>query len=101
MNPDARVVLVTSASSGIGLGGRAPARVNGWRVIGSRRRPGEPVEDVDTRLMDVSEDRSVAECIEGVLRDYRQIHAVINNAGASASLSNVCTRYRVRAREVM
>jgi len=82
MNPDARVVLVTGTSSGIGLAVASLLASTGWRVVGTRRRPGEPVEGVDIRMMDVSDDRSVAECVEGVMRDYGRIDAVINNAGA-------------------
>jgi len=82
MTPDARVVLVTGTSSGIGLAVAHLLASTDWRVIGTRRRPGERVAGIDTRLLDVCDDRSVADCIEGVVRDYGRIDAVINNAGA-------------------
>lgn len=79
---DQRVIVVTGTSSGIGRAVAALLATEGWRVIGTRRRAGEPIEGVDARLMDVVSDQSVSDCVTSVLRDYGRIDAVINNAGA-------------------
>lgn len=82
MKTHARVVLVTGTSSGIGLAVAKRLASTGWRVVGTGRRAGERLDGIDSRVMDVIDDRSVTECVASVLTDYGQLDAVINNAGA-------------------
>jgi NAD(P)-dependent dehydrogenase (short-subunit alcohol dehydrogenase family) len=90
--PDAPVVLITGASSGIG---RATARrfaARGWRVFASMRRPEkgeELLHDARHRgwwleipALDVTDDRSVDAAVAGVLASTGgRIDVLVNNAG--------------------
>jgi NAD(P)-dependent dehydrogenase (short-subunit alcohol dehydrogenase family) len=85
-------ILVTGTSSGIGLQSAITLSRAGYAVVATVRRP-ESVEAVlaladqaqvalDVRRLDVTSDRSVAECVDAVLEEHGAIHALVNNAGA-------------------
>jgi NAD(P)-dependent dehydrogenase (short-subunit alcohol dehydrogenase family) len=73
-----RVVLVTGASSGIGLACAAHLAGRGYRVYGTSRRPST---DILTLTMDVTADRSVEQAVASVLDREGRLDIVVNNAG--------------------
>ncbi len=88
-----RTVLVTGTSTGIGLEAALAAARAGWRVVATMRDPGrsqrlllaaqEAGVEVEVRELDVTLPRSVAECVDAVVRDHGRLDAVLNNAGAA------------------
>ncbi len=80
---DAKVILVTGASSG---NGRATARLlaqRGHRVFGTSRNPAgaEKSPNVELVALDVQSDASVAACVKSVLDQAGRLDVLINNAG--------------------
>jgi NAD(P)-dependent dehydrogenase (short-subunit alcohol dehydrogenase family) len=87
-------VLITGTSSGIGLTTAIAAARAGWRVVATMRDTGRAtalrdaaatagVTDlIDIRALDVVDAEAAAACVDGVVRDYGRLDAVINNAGA-------------------
>jgi NAD(P)-dependent dehydrogenase (short-subunit alcohol dehydrogenase family) len=87
-------VLITGTSSGIGLTTAIAAARAGWRVIATMRDIGKATalrdaataagvgDLVDIRALDVVDAEAAAACVDGVVRDYGRLDAVINNAGA-------------------
>jgi NAD(P)-dependent dehydrogenase (short-subunit alcohol dehydrogenase family) len=77
-----RVVLVTGASSGIGLACATHLAGRGFRVYGTSRRAaaGTP-GDVTMLTADVTDDRSVEQAIATVLDREGRLDIVVNNAG--------------------
>ncbi|MEV6243784.1 SDR family oxidoreductase [Lentzea sp. NPDC051838] len=82
------VVLVTGTSSGIGLATAVQAAAAGHQVVATMRdtsradalRAASP--DIDVRRLDVTDSDSITAAIDGVIRDYGRLDAVVNNAGA-------------------
>ncbi|MEV0534234.1 SDR family NAD(P)-dependent oxidoreductase [Kitasatospora sp. NPDC050463] len=95
MTPDRGVVLVTGASSGIGLAVAVTAARAGFTTVATMREPGradalrEAADRagvrVDVRPLDVTDAGSVAACLDGVRGAYGRLDAVVNNAGVSNS----------------
>ena len=89
----ARTVLITGASSGIGLATAVAAARSGWTTVATLRDPGRAgaLRDaaersgvsIDVRQLDVTEPASIAACIHGVVGDHGGLHALVNNAGAA------------------
>jgi NAD(P)-dependent dehydrogenase (short-subunit alcohol dehydrogenase family) len=76
------VVLVTGASSGIGLCCAEYLASRGYRVYGgSRRATSSPL--VESIVLDVRDDRSVRAAVDGVIAREGRIDILINNAGVS------------------
>jgi NAD(P)-dependent dehydrogenase (short-subunit alcohol dehydrogenase family) len=80
-----KVVLITGASSGIGLATAVTAARAGWHVIATMRSPEkahalrETVEGVEVRRLDVTDAASIEHCFAGI----EKLDAVVNNAGVS------------------
>lgn len=95
MNDDARVTLVTGASSGIGRAVAVRAARNGDHLALLARAEG-PLEDTaeecraagaaSARALpcDVGDDAAVAACVREVLTQHARIDAVVNAAGVVA-----------------
>jgi NAD(P)-dependent dehydrogenase (short-subunit alcohol dehydrogenase family) len=78
----AKVVLVTGASSGLGLAIARALAAKNHRVFGTARTPRTGTsEGVTSLYLDVTQDESVGACIAEILRVAGRIDAVINNAG--------------------
>jgi len=81
-NENQRVVLVTGASSGIGLACTTLLAGRGFRVYGtSRRGAGNPVSNVTMLTADVTDDQSVDQAVAAVLDREQRLDIVVNNAG--------------------
>ncbi len=81
---EAKVVLVTGTSSGIGQCCAEHLVKRGYRVFGGQRRLPDPagaVPGLQVLRLDVDDDQSVAEGVDEVLRSAGRLDAVVNNAG--------------------
>jgi NAD(P)-dependent dehydrogenase (short-subunit alcohol dehydrogenase family) len=77
-----RVVLVTGASSGIGLACATHLAGRGYRVYGtSRRATTGPASSVAMLVADVTDDHSVEQAVAAVLEREGRLDIVVNNAG--------------------
>lgn len=76
-----KTVLITGASSGIGLACARGLAARGMRVFGTSRRPGPFGEPFEFVTMDVTDDDSVAAAVDQVLARAGTIDVLINNAG--------------------
>jgi NAD(P)-dependent dehydrogenase (short-subunit alcohol dehydrogenase family) len=79
------VVLITGVSSGIGRETAQLLAQRGARVFGTVRDLGraDPIAKVELVLMDVTDDKSVRDGAESVLKNAGKIDILINNAGIS------------------
>jgi NAD(P)-dependent dehydrogenase (short-subunit alcohol dehydrogenase family) len=78
-----RVVLITGASSGVGLSTARLLSRRNHKVFGTSRNPpsGETIPDVEMLPLDVRADDSVRACVEAVSSRVGRIDVLINNAG--------------------
>jgi NAD(P)-dependent dehydrogenase (short-subunit alcohol dehydrogenase family) len=82
MDKEKRVVLVTGASSGIGLACATHLAGRGYRVYGTSRRSGfGPAGGVAMLVADVTDDHSVEQAVAAVLEREGRLDIVVNNAG--------------------
>lgn len=80
------VVLVTGASSGIGLETVKLFQSKNWNVAATMRSPEknedlQKIADVETFRLDVREVESIKAAIAGAIEKFGRIDAVVNNAG--------------------
>lgn len=79
-----KVVIVTGASSGIGLSMATYLSNSGFKVYGGSRKA--PHSDVFTSLeMDVTSDKSVSAAIKSIIKKEGRIDVLINNAGVGSA----------------
>jgi NAD(P)-dependent dehydrogenase (short-subunit alcohol dehydrogenase family) len=78
--PGGRVMLVTGASSGIGLCCAAFLTERGYRVYGASRSA-TTAPGATPLALDVTNDASVAQAIETILAREGRLDALVNNAG--------------------
>lgn len=78
-----KVTLVTGASSGIGREIAQHLAQRGARVFGTARHPksASPVPGVELIRMDVTDDASVSEAIQGIVQQAGPVEVLVNNAG--------------------
>ncbi len=79
-------ILITGASSGIGLATAHAFAARGWRVAATMRRPADvgeltTIADLTVLPLDVTEPASVTEAVGRVVAEFGRIDAVVNNAG--------------------
>jgi NADP-dependent 3-hydroxy acid dehydrogenase YdfG len=78
---EARVGLITGASSGIGRATAARLSGAGHIVYGTSRNPDQTSYPWRMLALDVCDDASLAAAVDGVLAEQGRIDAVVNNAG--------------------
>jgi len=78
-----QTVLITGASSGIGLSIANELNDHGFRVFGTCRDPAKHRETVPFEMLelDITSDSSVQHCMDSVLSQTHSIDVLINNAG--------------------
>jgi len=81
-----KVVLITGASSGIGLETAKLFQSKNWKVAATMRSPEkaedlQKIADLETFRLDVIDVESIKAAIAGVLEKFGRIDAVVNNAG--------------------
>ena len=78
-----KVILVTGASSGIGLLIANKLHNEGFTVFGTSRNPEKYRNKVPFRLLslDVTSDQSIRNCINRLMLEVQTIDVLINNAG--------------------
>jgi NAD(P)-dependent dehydrogenase (short-subunit alcohol dehydrogenase family) len=89
-----RTVLITGASSGIGLATAVASARAGWNTVATMRDPGradalrQAAEEagvgdlVQVRRLDVVDPVLVAACLEQTVAEFGRLDALVNNAGA-------------------
>ncbi|MBV9879541.1 MAG: SDR family oxidoreductase [Gemmatirosa sp.] len=77
----AQVVLITGASSGIGLECARYLAERGYRVYGTSRRDAPTGERFTMLRMDVTDDGDVARTVDTVMQAESRIDVLVNNAG--------------------
>jgi NAD(P)-dependent dehydrogenase (short-subunit alcohol dehydrogenase family) len=86
MNIKDSVALVTGASSGIGESTAKRLALAGYKVYGTSRREGPPVQRSFEMLpLDVTRDESVEAAVTKVIRQDGRIDLLVNNAGFSVA----------------
>jgi NAD(P)-dependent dehydrogenase (short-subunit alcohol dehydrogenase family) len=78
---DPKVVLITGASSGIGKACASHLASLGHTVYGTSRKGGDASGSIRMIPMDVTDERSVADGVERVVREAGRLDALVNNAG--------------------
>jgi NAD(P)-dependent dehydrogenase (short-subunit alcohol dehydrogenase family) len=81
-----RVVLITGASSGIGLHTAKLFQTKNWKVAATMRTPEKAedlkkIVDIECFRLDVTDVESIKAAIEATLEKFGRIDAVVNNAG--------------------
>ena len=81
-----KVVLITGASSGIGLHTAKLFQTKNWKVAATMRTPEKAEElakivDVECIRLDVTDNDSIRSAIAATLEKFGRIDAVVNNAG--------------------
>jgi short-subunit dehydrogenase len=87
MEPEAKIALVTGASSGIGRSIARALADRGHRVFGTTRDPSRSEPDRSTELLplDVRREDSVRACVAEVLRRAGRVDVLVNAAGYGLS----------------
>lgn len=78
-----KTTLVTGVSSGIGREIAQLLAARGARVFGTVRDPktAKPIPGVEMVRMDVTDDASVSEAVQGIVRKAGPVQVLVNNAG--------------------
>jgi short-subunit dehydrogenase len=78
-----QVTLVTGVSSGIGREIAQLLAQRGARVFGTARNPksATPIPGVEIVRMDVTDDASVSEALQGIIQKAGPVEILVNNAG--------------------
>jgi NAD(P)-dependent dehydrogenase (short-subunit alcohol dehydrogenase family) len=81
-----KTILITGASSGIGLAAAKLFAGKGWNVVATMRNPGAghelaALENVRIAHLDVQDRRSIAEAIGAGIGWFGRIDVLLNNAG--------------------
>ena len=80
MDDEARSVLITGASAGIGRACGEVLQAAGWAVTGASRRGAAPAGCTGL-VMDVDDDESVASGVRAVVAEHGRLSAVVAGAG--------------------
>jgi len=77
-----RVVLITGASSGLGLATASLLAGRGFKVFGtSRKPPRDEANGFEMLQLDITSDESVATCIQILMHKTARIDVLVNNTG--------------------
>jgi NADP-dependent 3-hydroxy acid dehydrogenase YdfG len=81
-----KVVLITGASSGIGLHTAKLFQTKNWKVAATMRHPEKAEElkkivDIECFALDVTDPASITAAVAAAIEKFGRIDAVVNNAG--------------------
>jgi NAD(P)-dependent dehydrogenase (short-subunit alcohol dehydrogenase family) len=78
-----KVVLITGASSGLGLATALHLSQMGYRVFGTSRNPKKFTQKVPFELLplEITSADSVRDCVDAVIQKAKRIDVLVNNAG--------------------
>ena len=81
-----KVILITGASSGIGMETAKLFQTKNWKVAATMRAPEKAedlqrIADIETFRLDVTDTDSIKQTVADVLEKFGRIDAVLNNAG--------------------
>ncbi|OHD57451.1 MAG: hypothetical protein A2Y33_05635 [Spirochaetes bacterium GWF1_51_8] len=82
-----KTVIITGTSSGIGEETALYFAEKGWNVIAAMRNPGKRTTrlhgnpKIDLVHLDVTDNKSIADCVKFAVDKYKKIDALVNNAG--------------------
>ncbi len=79
---EAKTVLITGASSGLGAAMADRMLDLGWRVFGTSRSAREPTKGIEWVAMDVCDDASVVAGLSFVFERTEQLDGIVCNAGS-------------------
>ncbi len=97
-----QTILITGASSGIGLATARYFDSKGWQVIAANRNPDSSPEllalpTVKRVKMDVTDPTSIAAAVEQTLQSVDKLDVLVNNAGYGlAGVFEACTPQQIR-----
>jgi NAD(P)-dependent dehydrogenase (short-subunit alcohol dehydrogenase family) len=85
------VLLITGTSSGIGLASAVAAAKHGFTTVATMRDLSKDAGlrsaaeaagvEIDIRFLDVVDEGSISDCIDGVVADHGSLDVLVNNAG--------------------
>ena len=78
---EAKTVLITGASSGLGAAMARRLADRGWRVLGTSRRAAPDGAGIEWIAMDVCDDASVERALASVFERVPRLDALVCNAG--------------------
>ncbi len=81
-----KTIVITGASSGIGKATAKYFAEQGWQVAATMRKPEKEtelpqVQNVKLYHLDVTDENSISEARDNILKDFGGINVVLNNAG--------------------
>jgi NAD(P)-dependent dehydrogenase (short-subunit alcohol dehydrogenase family) len=80
-----KVILITGASSGIGLHTAKYFQAKNWKVAATMRSPGnsdlQKIADIECFRLDVTDRSTIRQAFDGALEKFGRIDVVVNNAG--------------------
>ena len=100
----AKTVLITGASTGIGLATAKLFQQRGWNVVATMRSPEKTssLTDLDNTLclpLDVTDPDSIAQAVTKALEKFSAIEVLVNNAGyALLGAFEACTPEQIDQR---
>ncbi len=85
MNANAPVVLISGCSTGIGRALAMEFAARNWRVFATARKPAA-INDLkalnaEVAALDVTDEKSIAACVDSVIAKAGRIDMLVNNAG--------------------
>jgi NAD(P)-dependent dehydrogenase (short-subunit alcohol dehydrogenase family) len=85
MNANAPVVLISGCSTGIGRALAMEFAARNWRVFATARKPAAindlKVLNMEIAALDVTDEKSIAACVDSVIAKAGRIDMLVNNAG--------------------
>ena len=85
MNADAPVVLISGCSTGIGRALAMEFAARNWRVFATARKSATindlKATNVEIAALDVTDEKSIAACVDSVIEKAGRIDILVNNAG--------------------
>lgn len=84
-----KTIVITGASSGIGRATAMYFAEKGWNVAATMRNPSKETElqkhsSIKLFSLDVTNDDSIQQAVDGILKEFNRVDVVVNNAGYGA-----------------